>query len=81
MEHQLGCVAPEEGQHVSSMHLATKQLMGGAPHTYACIQIIEVEIQCTFHNKSRQLRRSIKGSIAMQSYSRFIIKICCSQIL
>ena len=21
MQHQLGCVAPEEGQHVSSMHL------------------------------------------------------------
>ena len=32
MQHRLGGVAPEEGQHAF-----TKQLMGGAPHTYACI--------------------------------------------
>jgi len=55
----VGFLTPEEGQHVSSMHLATKQLMGGTPRTYACIQSSEVEI-FTFRSKSRQLRKSIK---------------------
>ena len=36
MQHQLVSVAFEEGQHVSFIHF-TKRLMGGAPHTYACI--------------------------------------------
>jgi len=39
--------------------------MGRAPRTYACIQIIELEIPFTF-NKSRQLRRSIKGYAKLQ---------------
>ena len=41
MLHQLVGVASEERHHVSSMH--TKRLVGGAPHTYVCIQISEVE--------------------------------------
>jgi len=42
MQHWLVGVASEEEQHVSSM-----QLMGGAPRTYACIQITEVETAFT----------------------------------
>ena len=47
MHHWLMGMASEEGQHVYKFYAFTKQLMGGAPRTYACIQINELEMPFT----------------------------------